>query len=231
MVNNLVVMSIMIIGVMTTLLLTFPLFMYIKDLQNADRTGMTFMESATKNFVLHLVLCLVCCGVVSAWGMVSDIGMGSNLSPEVGINGFLGNSNTDSSTSNMKSYWTSVADNLQNVNYDPNSFAKKNQRFISYSLVLCVFLGYFFLLLLFLVPLIVLFPPIFLAMRYFRKNKDNYEGLQPYVKYFLIALGIFVMVNMHLSVVDIFIASCDSESNMKIFDEVGRLWVELGKAK
>ena len=227
MINNLTVISIGLVGLTTVLLLIFPIIMYAKDFSQHQRTGKTFLESTVTIFLLHLFLCLMVCFFFSAWNMIAELGYSSSFSPKVGINAFL---NIGGNGNNLIDYWRGVAQGLQNINYSNVAITAKSVKFIAYSLVIIVYFGIFFWALLFIMPLFVLGTPMFLAMRYYAKNRDNFQGYAPYLKYVAIGAGMMCMMFLHYGIVDIFI-EFTSGNDYSLFDTTIDLWRAVAKVK
>jgi hypothetical protein len=226
MINNLTVMSIGLTGIATVLLLVFPIVIYAKDWAQSQRTGKTFLESATNTFLLHLFLCLFVCFFFSAWGMISEVGH-SSFSPKIGIKAFL---NIGGSGDSLITYWSGVAKDLQNINYSNVAVTAKSERFIAYALVIVVYMGIFFWVFLFFLPLIVAGTPMFMAMRYYQKNKDNYQGIAPYFRYGVIFVGMLGMMALHYAVVDVFIEHT-SGTDYNMLDTTIKLWQTVAKVR
>ena len=79
-------------------------------------------------------------------------------------------------------------------------------------------------------PLFVLGTPMFLAMRYYAKNRDNFQGYIPYLKYVAIGAGMMCMMFLHYGIVDIFI-EFTSGNDYSLFDTTIDLWRAVAKVK
>lgn len=202
-VTNLFVISMAITGLAVIALTLMPFAMYANELRHHQRTGATFAEISTKIFLYHILTMLLACALFGAWEIGASVAESADFDPKRAITAFL----NIGGSSDYLTYWNNVAHDLRSINYSSNSVSAKAQGTITTLLGLVCLMGLFYAVVLFFLPFICLFAPMFMVMRFHKRNREaNENKVMAILRGILFGAGGIFMMTIHFAIVNTFVS-------------------------
>lgn len=228
--SSLIVTS-LIVGVLSLILLLLPAFLYVKDFNQQKNTGKSTMEIIFKVFLIQFMLVFISIFISSILNLLFDKGKFIDYAPKYGIAVFYGFYNSKGvftpENNGLWKNWEELAKKVDEIkdNAKKDNIADRGKRVLASALIVMSVLASLVWFLLILYPLVIMSIPIFLMMR-----KDNQDDDRTVVKkifkYAILFIVLIFISYVHSLLASIYV-SFQIETDFSFWQQMNFAYREL----